>query len=534
LALERPVIQPKFCRQDSVMQISGGMIDAEVNLCSTQIRDFLTTMPADVLQNYINGEWCDASTSEFLDVINPATLELLAQVPLSPSGDIDRAAQAAASAFPEWRRTPAPQRVQYLFQLKGLLEEQFEDLARIITLECGKTLAESRGEMRRAIENVEIACGIPMLMQGTNLEDIARGIDEHMIRQPLGVAAVIAPFNFPGMIPFWFLPYAIACGNTYIVKPSEKVPLTMHKVFQLIDRLGLPKGVINLVNGAKEAVDAILDHPVIRAISFVGSTPVARYIYSRAAANGKRVQCQGGAKNPVIILPDADLETTTRITADSAFGCAGQRCLAASVAVTVGEARRTYTEAIAQAASDRVVGFGLDDGVQMGPVITQQSKSRIEQLIQQGAEAGATVLIDGRAPKVSGYEQGHFVKPTILQNVDPDSAIAKTEIFGPVLSLIHVETIDDAIALVNRGQWGNMACLFTSSGAAARKFRYEAEAGNIGINIGVAAPMAFFPFSGWKESFFGDLHGQGQHAVEFFTQTKVVVERWREDWSRQF
>ncbi|BAZ65843.1 methylmalonate-semialdehyde dehydrogenase [Fischerella sp. NIES-4106] len=486
------------------------------------------------LPNYINGEWRASNTTEFLDVINPATTELLAKVPLSTASEVNQSTDAAAAAFVTWRRTPPTERVQYLFKLKNLLEENLEDLARTITQECGKTLAESKGEMRRAIENVEIACGIPMMMQGTNLEDIARGIDEMMIRQPLGVCAVIGPFNFPGMIPFWFMPYAIACGNTYIVKPSEKVPLTMQKIFQLLDKTGFPKGVINLVNGTKQAVDAILDHPQIRAISFVGSTPVAKYIYSRAAANGKRVQCQGGAKNPIIVLPDADMEMTRRITADSAFGCAGQRCLAASIAVTVAQARQTFTEAIADTAKKRVVGNGLEQGVEMGPVISAQSKDRIEDLIQKGADSGATLLVDGRQPNIFGHEQGYFVRPTILQNVDPASEIAKTEIFGPVLSLIHVNNIDEAIAFVNSGQYGNMACLFTTNGAAARKFRYEAEAGNIGINIGVAAPMAFFPFSGWKESFFGDLHGQGNHAVEFFTQTKVVVERWPSEWSRQF
>ncbi|WP_337885355.1 CoA-acylating methylmalonate-semialdehyde dehydrogenase [Fischerella thermalis] len=486
------------------------------------------------LPNYINGEWCASNATEFLDVINPATTEVLAKVPLSTASEVNQATEVAAAAFVTWRRTPPTERVQYLFKLKNLLEENFEDLARTITRECGKTLAESKGEMRRAIENVEVACGIPMMMQGTNLEDIARGIDEMMIRQPLGVCAVIGPFNFPGMIPFWFMPYAIACGNTYIVKPSEKVPLTMQKIFQLLDKTGLPKGVINLVNGAKQAVDAILDHPQIRAISFVGSTPVAKYIYSRAAANGKRVQCQGGAKNPIIVLPDADMEMTRRIAADSAFGCAGQRCLAASIAITVGEARQSFTEAIAETAKKRVVGNGLEQGVEMGPVISIQSKERIEGLIQKGADSGAMLLVDGRQPNILGYEKGYFVRPTILQNVDPASEVAKTEIFGPVLSLIHVNTIDEAIALVNSGQYGNMACLFTTSGAAARKFRYEAEAGNIGINIGVAAPMAFFPFSGWKDSFFGDLHGQGNHAVEFFTQTKVVVERWPSEWSRQF
>jgi malonate-semialdehyde dehydrogenase (acetylating)/methylmalonate-semialdehyde dehydrogenase len=418
--------------------------------------------------------------------------------------------------------------------LKQLLEENFDDISRTITLECGKIFKESQGEMRRAIENVEVACGIPMMMQGGILEDIAGGIDELMVRQPLGVCAIIAPFNFPGMIPFLFLPYAIACGNTVVVKPSEKVPLTMQKVFKLIERLDLPAGVVNLVNGGKEAVDALLDHPTVRAISFVGSTAVARYIYSRGAASGKRVQAQGGAKNPIIILPDADVEMTTSITADSAFGCAGQRCLAASVAITVGKARHTFTEAIADAAQARITGFGLDENVQMGPVITPESRARIESLIQKGADEGATVLVDGRHPQISGYEQGYFVRPTILQNVNPAGEIAKTEIFGPVLSLIQAETIDEAIQFINSGQYGNMACLFTSSGAAARKFRYEAEAGNIGINIGVAAPMAFFPFSGWKDSFFGTLHGQANHAVEFFTQTKVVVERWPKEWSRQF
>ncbi|WP_017316515.1 CoA-acylating methylmalonate-semialdehyde dehydrogenase [Mastigocladopsis repens] len=486
------------------------------------------------LSNYINGQWCTSTATEHLDVINPATAEVLAKVPLSPAIEVNQAAEAAAEAFVTWRRTPPAERVQYLFKLKNLLEENLEDLSRTITLESGKTLAESKGEMRRAIENVEVACGIPMMMQGTILEDVAKGIDEMMIRQPLGVAAVIAPFNFPAMIPFWFMPYALACGNTYIVKPSEKVPLTMQKVFQLLEKTGLPKGIVNLVNGAKEAVDAILDHPKIRAISFVGSTPVAKYIYSRAAANGKRVQCQGGAKNPLIVLPDADLEMTTRIAADSAFGCAGQRCLAASVAVTVGEAHRTFTEAIAETSKKRVVGHGLDQSVEMGPVITTQSKARIEGLIQKAADEGATVLVDGRQANIVGYEKGNFIRPTILQNVDPAGEIARTEIFGPVLSLIHLETIEQAIALVNSGQYGNMACLFTTNGAAARQFRYEAEAGNIGINIGVAAPMAFFPFSGWKESFFGDLHGQSNHAVEFFTQTKVVVERWPKDWSRQF
>ena len=487
-----------------------------------------------MLKNYIHGQWVDAENGVFQEVINPATQEVLAQVPLSSSADLDRTAQLAHQAFDAWRRTPAQERVQYLFKLKGLLELHFDELATIITQECGKTWAESCGELQRALENVEVACGIPLMMQGDVSEDIARGIDELMIRQPLGVCACVAPFNFPGMIPFWFLPYAIACGNTFIVKPSERVPLTMQKIFTLIDQLGLPAGVLNLVHGGKEVVEAILDHPLIPAITFVGSTAVARSLYARGCANGKRVIAQGGAKNPIIILPDADMEMTTKISADSAFGCAGQRCLAASIAITVGSARDLFSEAMADLASSRVVGYGLERGVEMGTVINHASKQRIETLITRGVQEGASLLVDGRNRTISGYENGSFVGPTLLQNVHPQSQLAQTEVFGPVLSMMHVNTIEEAIALVNGGRYGNMACLFTSSGAAARQFRYEAWAGNIGINIGVAAPMAQFPFSGWKESFFGVLHGQGKHAVEFFTQTKVVVERWPRAWSRQF
>lgn len=486
------------------------------------------------LPNYINGEWQESAAVEYLDILNPATAQVLGQVPLSPAEDVDLAVQQASKAYLDWRKTPAPDRIQTMFKLKELLEENIEELAKTITLECGKTLAESRGEIRRAIENVEVACGIPMLMQGDILEDVASGIDEFMIRQPLGVCAAIAPFNFPGMIPFWFFPYAVACGNTYIVKPSEKVPLTMQAVFQLLDKAGFPPGVINLVHGANETVDALLTHPDIKAISFVGSTNVAKYVYSQASANGKRVQAQGGAKNPIVVLPDADLEMTTRITADSAFGCAGQRCLAASVAITVGAASDPFIESIADAAASRVVGYGMDAGVEMGTVINNQSKQRIEALIEKGVSEGAALMVDGRDPKIEGYNNGSFVRPTILHGVDPASQLAKTEIFGPVLSLMHVDDIDQAIQLINSSQYGNMACLFTTSGAAARKFRNEVEAGNIGINIGVAAPLAFFPFSGWKESFFGTLHGQGKHAVEFFTQTKVVIERWPQEWSRKF
>lgn len=484
--------------------------------------------------NYINGEWLEPKVSEYANVINPATGEVIAETPLCGDVEVAAAAKAAATAFPAWRATPAQDRIQYLFRLRDLLKANIDEIGRTITIECGKTLDEAKAEMVRAIENVEVACGMPMMMKGEISEDIAPGIDEIMLRQPLGVCATIAPFNFPGMIPFWYLPYALATGNTYIIKPSEKVSMTMQLIFRLIEQVGFPKGVINLVNGSKDAVDAILDHPAIRAITFVGSTNVAQYIYRRAAENGKRVQAQGGAKNPVIILPDANMEMATNIIADSAFGCAGQRCLAVSLAVTVAEARNTFTELICDAASSRVVGYGLDDGVQMGPVISQISKERVEQLIGLGAKEGATALVDGRGTTIKGYESGSFVRPTVLADVQPGSEIWKTEIFGPVLSMMHVNTIDEAIKLANSHAYGNQASLFTSSGLAARKFRYEVEAGNIGINIGVAAPMAFFPFSGWKESFFGDMHGQGMDAVEFFTQKKVVIERWPKEWSRKF
>jgi malonate-semialdehyde dehydrogenase (acetylating)/methylmalonate-semialdehyde dehydrogenase len=336
------------------------------------------------------------------------------------------------------------------------------------------------------------------------------------------------------MIPFWFLPYAVATGNCFLLKPSERVPMTSTRLFHLIQQAGFPPGVIQLVHGDKATVDAILDHPGISAVSFVGSTPVARYIYSRAAANGKRAQCQGGAKNPVVIMPDADMEQTTKILVDSAFGCAGQRCLAAAVAISVGDSRKELTERVVEAARGRTVGYGLDEGVEMGPVITPESKARIEGLIEQGSREGAHVLLDGRARKVPGYEDGYFVFPTVLDDVSPGGEIAKTEIFGPVLSLMHASTIDDAIAMVNSRAYGNMACIFTTDGGNARRFRYEVHAGNVGINIGVAAPIAYFPFSGWGESFFGDLHAQGRHGVEFYTQTKIAIERWPKKWSRKF
>jgi malonate-semialdehyde dehydrogenase (acetylating)/methylmalonate-semialdehyde dehydrogenase len=489
---------------------------------------------AEVLLNYVGGKWTPSQAGAKGPVRNPATAETIALVPMSPAEEVDAVVKAAMKAYPAWRETPVVDRIKPLFKLRDLLIANLDELARTITTEAGKTFAESRAEMQRGIENIEVACGAPSMLQGYNNEDIASGIDEHMFRQPLGVVAAITPFNFPGMIPLWFMPYAVASGNCFVLKPSEKVPLTSQLLFRLFEQAGFPAGVLGLVNGGKETVDAILDHPDVKAVSFVGSTPVAKYIYSRAAANGKRAQCQGGAKNPAVVLPDADMEMSTRILADSAFGCAGQRCLATSAVITVGEAREEFTERIAAAAASRKVGYGLLEGVDMGPVISAESRDRIKSLVEQGLKEGARPVVDGREKEVDGFRDGYFVHPTVLDQVDPRSTIAATEVFGPVLALMHAKDLDEAIQIVNDRRFGNQASIFTSSGAAARHFRHHAIAGNIGVNLGVAAPMAFFPFSGWGDSFFGDLHAQAHHGFEFYTQTKVVVERWPKQWSRTF
>jgi malonate-semialdehyde dehydrogenase (acetylating) / methylmalonate-semialdehyde dehydrogenase len=487
-----------------------------------------------VASNYISGEWRRSGSSASVAIVNPATSESLASLALAERAEVDAAVDAAAAAFPGWRRVPPQERIQYLFRFKALLHEHAEDIARMTTMENGKTLPEARAELQRGIENVEVACGIPTLMQGYNLEDVASGIDEIMIRQPLGVAAAITPFNFPAMIPLWFLPYAIACGNTFVLKPSERVPLTALKLFELLHATGLPPGVVNLVVGAKPAVDALLHHPKVRAISFVGSSPVAKYIYAEGSAHGKRVQCQGGAKNHVVVMPDADLEMTAKIVSDSAFGCAGQRCLAVATAITVGEASRSFPQALVDLASGITVGNGLEDGVGMGPVITADSRARILDLIGRGVKDGGTVLLDGRDVAVDARKPGHFLKPTVISGIDAASDLTTTEIFGPVLSLREAADLDEAIDFIARNPYGNASSIFTANGAAARKFRYESPTGNIGVNIGVAAPMAYFPFSGWKDSFLGVLHGQGRDAIEFYTDKKVVVERWPKEWSRKF
>jgi malonate-semialdehyde dehydrogenase (acetylating)/methylmalonate-semialdehyde dehydrogenase len=482
--------------------------------------------------NYIGGSWRGSKTSDLTNITDPATTEVLAQIELAGPAVADAAVAAASAAFPAWRQTPPQDRIQYLFRFRELLLKRSDDIARITSQENGKTFAEARAELQRGIENVEVACGIPILMQGYNLEDVASGIDETMIRQPLGVTVAITPFNFPSMIPLWFLPYAIATGNTFILKASERVPLTARLMFELLHETGLPAGVCNLVVGAKPVVDALLHHKDVRAISFVGSTPVAKYIYSEGSIHGKRVQCQGGAKNYVVVMPDADLDMTAKIVSDSAFGCAGQRCLAVSVAIMVGDSTKKFKNAIVDLASTIRTGNGLEANVQMGPVITPESKGRILGLIDQGLQNGAEMLLDGRA-SLQGAP-GNFIAPTILTGIDSSNPLTSTEIFGPVLTVNDSNTLEDAIEAISRSSFGNSAAIFTSSGSAARKFRYEVPAGNIGVNIGVAAPMAYFPFSGWKDSFMGVLHGQGKDAIEFYTDKKIVIERWPKEWSRKF
>ncbi len=484
------------------------------------------------IRNYVGGRWIESSSPPGTEVRNPATGELLGHSPTGGREDVAQAVAAAQAAFPDWKATPAGERIQYLFKLKQLLEASFDDIARIVTIENGKTLGEARGELRRGIENVEVACGIPTMMQGYNLQDIARGIDESMIREPLGVVGIISPFNFPVMIPLWFLPYAVACGNTAIMKPSERVPLSMMRVMELIEQAGFPNGVVNLVGGGKPAVDALLEHPAVQAISFVGSSPVARYIYATAAAHGKRVQCQGGAKNYAVVLPDADPDTTTEIIRDSAFGCAGQRCLAVSVAVTVGEADSWFKRSISNAAESLRVGPGLDEKSQMGPVITGASRDRIRSLIGKGTNEGGAAIVDGRNRSADG--DGYFLGATVLDGISPKSELFETEIFGPVLSMAHARDIEEAAAMISESSYGNASSIFTSSGASARRFRTMVPTGNVGVNIGIAAPMAYFPFSGWKGSFFGALHAQGRDAIEFYTDKKVVIERWPKEWTRRF
>jgi len=476
------------------------------------------------LGNYVGGAWVPSTATEQLDVTDPASGEVLARVPLSTAAELDAAVVAARAALPQWREVSVIERGRRLFTLRDALLRRREDLARSVTAEMGKTIGDARAEVARMIEMVECACAIPTTIQGRVAEDVSRGIDAETVRQPVGVCAAIVPFNFPAMVPFWFLPFAIACGNTFVLKPSEQVPLTQQIAFEALDELELPPGVVNLVNGGREIVEAILDHPGIDAVSFVGSAPVARLVYERAAAAGKRVQALGGAKNHMVALPDAVAGKTVEGIVGSAFGAAGQRCMAGSVLVLVGSARETLLPALVERARAVKVGPGADESVELGPVVSVAARERIAAAIERAAADGAELLLDGRGTDPG--PAGTLLGPTILTGLDPDSAAIGEEIFGPVLTVIEVPTLEEAIATVNRSRFGNGASIFTESGAAVRAFRRDAEAGMIGVNVGVAAPVAFFPFSGWKDSFLGDLHAHGPDAVEFYTRKKTVTSRW--------
>ena len=478
------------------------------------------------LQNFIGGRWTDSPATEYGEVRNPANDELLARVPMGDRRDVDAAVAAAQKAYPGWRATPPVNRIRPLFILRQLFEKNFDDLASIITLEHGKTLDESRSSVRRAIDNIEVACAIPTTMQGRALEDIAHGIDCFTYRQPLGVFAAITPFNFPAMVPMWFLPHAIACGNTFIVKPSERVPLSQVRIFEMLHEAGIPEGVVNLVHGAKDATNAILDHPGIAGVSFVGSSPVAHHVYKRAAETGKRVQALGGAKNFVLVMPDADLARAAQVSTESCFGCAGERCLANSVVLGVGTAYDEMVRRLVDEAKKIHVGDGLEPGVTMGPVISRQHREKVLSYIEKGVAEGATLALDGRAYRDPKNPDGYFLGPSVFTDVTPDMVIATEEIFGPVLCVMKAGTFDEAVAIVKRHELGNASSIFTSSGKAAREYRYQVEPSMLGVNIGVASPMAFFPFGGAKGSFFGDLKAHGTDAVEFYTDKKVSITRW--------
>ena len=478
------------------------------------------------VRDYVGGRWVEPAVARWEEVRNPATGEVIARVPMGGAAEVDAAVRAAREAFPAWRRTSVVQRARYFFKLRTLMDARVDDIARFVTMEHGKTLDEARNSVRRGIENVEVACAAPTTMQGSTLEDISSGIDCETVRQPLGVFAAIAPFNFPAMVPMWFMPHAVALGNTFIVKPSEKVPLSQQITFEILDELGLPPGVVNMVNGGKEAVDGLLDHPGIAGISFVGSTPVAHYVYKRAAETGKRVQALGGAKNFVLILPDATMDRACEISSESAFGCAGERCLANSVVIAVGDSYETVKKGLVDHASKIKVGNGMDEGVTMGPVITKEHREKILGYIDKGLAEGAKLILDGRNVTDAKNPGGNWLGPSIFDGVTPDMTIAKEEIFGPVLCLMRAKTLDEAIDIVNAHPQANASSIFTTSGKAAREYRYRVHPAMLGVNIGVAAPMAFFPFGGSKQSFFGDTKAHGRDSVDFYTEKKVVISRW--------
>jgi malonate-semialdehyde dehydrogenase (acetylating)/methylmalonate-semialdehyde dehydrogenase len=478
-----------------------------------------------VLPNFIAGRWTPATTTQHLDVSNPATGETLARVPLSGAAEVAAAVKAAQAALPDWRDRAVGERTAVLHALRARMTARHDDLARSVTLESGKPLADARAEIARAIEVLDVASAAPLTMQGRILDGVARGLTSEMTRQPLGVCAAITPFNFPVMVPMWFLPFAVACGNAFVLKPSEQTPMSAQLLIGLLEEAGLPPGVVNLVNGGADAVNALLDAPEIAAVSFVGSVNTAKYVYRRAAERGKRVQALGGAKNYMVVLPDAVVEKTVSNILGSAFGAAGQRCMAGSVLVTVAEARERLLPALTAAAARLVVGDGSAEGVDVGPVISRAACDRIHACIDAGVAEGATLLVDGRRP-AGVHPGGYYVGPTMLGGVTPAMRVAREEIFGPVLSVMHAGSLDDAIALTNGDPRGNGTSIFTENGAAVREYTRRVEVGMVGVNVGVAASPAFFPFSGWKDSFFGDLHAHGWDAVEFFTRKKTVTSRY--------
>ena len=480
-------------------------------------------MSAERVPALIGGRFEQSGSDEVDPIYDPATGETIALLPYSTPEEIDAAVRAAAEAFPAWADTPVPDRAQVMFRLKALLEDLFEEISRLVTHENGKTLPEARGEVRRAIEVVELACGAPSLLMGTNLDQISDGIDEELVRFPVGVVAGITPFNFPNMVPLWMIPLAIVCGNTFVHKPSQRTPLSAIRIGELLTEAGLPDGVFNVVHGAKDSVDALLTHPDVSAVSFVGSAGVAAYIYATGAAHGKRVQALGGAKNHLLVMDDADLDKTVTALLSSAFGNAGQRCLAGSVAVGVGSLGDALVEELSAQAGRLKVGPGMEPDTDMGPVIREERKKELIGYIEQGEEVGATLVSDGRGV---GPSEGFFLGPTIFDRVTPDMALWRDEMFGPVLSVVRASDIDEALNILNASSYGNAASIFTTSGANARAFKRRAEAGMLGVNIGVAAPMAFFPFTGWKSSFFGDLHATGKDGMRFYTRHKVVTTRW--------
>ncbi|MFH1931769.1 MAG: CoA-acylating methylmalonate-semialdehyde dehydrogenase [Pseudomonadota bacterium] len=482
------------------------------------------------IKNFINGEWEESKSEDIHEIRNPALDEVIAELPMSTEDDVQRAVQAAKDAFPEWRRVPPASRARYLFRLKELLEENFDDLAVTQTKEVGKTIDEARGETRRGIENVEFATAAPSLMMGESLQDVASGIDEYVIREPLGIFASISPYNFPFMVPLMTLPYALATGNSLVLTPSPADPISPTKLYELLDEAGIPPGVVNLVHGGPEVVNLLLDHPDIKGVTFVGSTPVAKHIYRKCGETGKRAIANGGAKNFILIMPDADPDQTMASLLTSFFGNAGQRCLAGSVALMVGNDDSFFNRIVddfVDAASQIKVGYGLDENIQMGPVQSKDKKERICGLIQKGIDEGAKLLLDGRKVKIEGnYPDTCFLNPSIFDHVTPEMTIGSTEIFGPVGSIMRAETLDKALDIIHRLPFGQAASIYTSNGKWAREFEYSIQAGNVGINIGIPAPMAFYPLCGMKDSFFGTMHVQGKDCIRFFTESKVVVKRW--------